>query len=68
MKRRKQCKIANRKVSDQDQQVNPPTTCTEIISEPTIPVLDVEIRDVDRYDPMWQVDPKLWKAYLSWKR
>ena len=68
MKRRKLRNIANKKVHDQDQQVNLPTTSTEIISEPTIPVLDVEIRDVDRYDPMWQVDPKLWKAYLSWKR
>ena len=65
MKRRKLRKIANKKVSDQDQQVNPLTTSTEVISEPTIPVLDVEIRDVDIYDPMWQVDLKLWKAYLS---
>ncbi|TYK06489.1 hypothetical protein E5676_scaffold70G00150 [Cucumis melo var. makuwa] len=64
MKRRKLCKIADKKVPDQDQQVNPPTTSTEIISEPTIPVPDVEINDVDRYDPMLQVDPKLWKAYL----
>ena len=50
---------------NQDQQVNPPTTSTKIISESTIPVPDVKIRDVDRYDPMWQVDLKLWKAYLS---
>ncbi|TYK24221.1 Ulp1-like peptidase [Cucumis melo var. makuwa] len=47
MKRRKLCKIANKKVPDQDQQVNPPTTSTEIISESTIPVPDVEIIDVD---------------------
>ena len=68
MKRRKLCKIANKKVPDQDQQVNPPTTSTEIISEPTIPVPDVEIIDVDTYNPMWQVDEKLWNEYLEWKR
>ncbi|KAA0067061.1 Ulp1-like peptidase [Cucumis melo var. makuwa] len=45
MKRRKICKIANKKVPDQDQQVNPPTTSTNIISELTIPVPDVEIID-----------------------
>ncbi|KAL0541140.1 hypothetical protein IC582_021179 [Cucumis melo] len=68
IKRRKLCKIANKKVIDEDEQVNPPTTSTKIISESTIPVLDVKIRDVDRYNPMWQVDPKLWKTYLEWKR
>ena len=68
MKRRKLHKIENKKVPDQDQQVNPPTTSTEIISEPTIPFLDVEIKDVDRYNPLWQVDEKLWKEYLEWKR
>ncbi|KAA0047791.1 Ulp1-like peptidase [Cucumis melo var. makuwa] len=50
IKRRKLCEIENKKVSDEDQQVNPPTTSTEIISEPTIPVPDVETRDVDRSD------------------
>ncbi|KAL0536930.1 hypothetical protein IC582_025893 [Cucumis melo] len=68
IKRRKLCEIENKKVSDEDQQVNPPTTSTEIISEPTIPVPDVETRDVDRCYPMWQVDEKLWKEYLKWKR
>ncbi|KAA0038209.1 Ulp1-like peptidase [Cucumis melo var. makuwa] len=68
IKRRKLCKIANKKVPDEDEQVNPPTTSTKIISESIIPVPDVEIRDVDRYNPMWQVNPKLWKAYLEWKR
>ncbi|KAL0541622.1 hypothetical protein IC582_021675 [Cucumis melo] len=68
IKRRKLCKIANKKVSDEDEQVNPPTTSTKIILESTIPVPDVEIRDVDRYNPMLQVNPKLWKTYLEWKR
>ncbi|KAL4017082.1 hypothetical protein IC575_024756 [Cucumis melo] len=68
IKRRKLCKIANKKVPDEDEQGNPPTTSTKIISESTIPVPDVEIREVDRYNPMWQVDPKLWKEYLQWKR
>ncbi|TYK21613.1 Ulp1-like peptidase [Cucumis melo var. makuwa] len=56
MKRRKLCKIANKKVSDQDQQ-NSPITSTEIISEPTIPVPDVEIIDTGINKPhciVWQ--------------
>ncbi|KAL4035321.1 hypothetical protein IC575_004005 [Cucumis melo] len=68
IKRRKLCKIANKKVPDEDEQVRPPITSTKIILESTIPVPDVEIRDVDRYNPMWQVDPKLWKTYLEWKK
>ncbi|KAL4030514.1 hypothetical protein IC575_008757 [Cucumis melo] len=68
IKRRKLCKIENKKVQDEDEQGNPPTTSAQIISESTTPVPDVEIREVDRYNPMWQVDPKLWKKYLQWKR
>ncbi|KAA0037751.1 Ulp1-like peptidase [Cucumis melo var. makuwa] len=68
IKRRKLCKIENKKVQDENEQGNLPTTSTKIISESTIPVPDVEIREVDRYNPMWQVDPKLWKEYLQWKR
>ncbi|KAL0556709.1 hypothetical protein IC582_005224 [Cucumis melo] len=68
IKRRKLCKIENKKVQDEDEQGNPPTTSAQIISESTTPVPDVEIREVDRYNPMWQVDPKLWKEYLQWKR
>ncbi|KAL0546973.1 hypothetical protein IC582_016892 [Cucumis melo] len=68
IKRRKLCKIENKKVQDEDEQGNPPTTSTKIIYESTIPVPDVEIREVDRYNLMWQVDPKLWKKYLQWKR
>ncbi|KAL0544868.1 hypothetical protein IC582_019998 [Cucumis melo] len=68
IKRRKLCKIENKKVQDEDEQGNLLTTSTKIISESTIPVPDVEIREVDRYNPMWQVDPKLWKEYLQWKR
>ena len=68
IKRRKLCKIENKKVQDEDEQGNLPTTSTKIISESTIPVTDIEIREVDRYNPMWQVDPKLWKEYLQWKR
>ncbi|KAL4038673.1 hypothetical protein IC575_002296 [Cucumis melo] len=68
IKRRKLCKIENKKVPDEDEQGNPPTTSTKIISESTIPVPDVEIKEVDRYNSMWQVDPKLWKEYLQWKR
>ncbi|KAL0540305.1 hypothetical protein IC582_024540 [Cucumis melo] len=68
IKERKLCKIANKKVPDEDEHGNPPTTSTKIISEFTISVPDVEIREVDRYNPMWQVDPKLWKTYLQWKR
>ncbi|KAL4035491.1 hypothetical protein IC575_004184 [Cucumis melo] len=64
IKRRKLFKIANKKVPDEDEQGNPPTTSTKIISESTIPVPDVEIREVDRYNLMWQVDQKLWKEYL----
>ncbi|KAA0066081.1 Ulp1-like peptidase [Cucumis melo var. makuwa] len=45
IKRRKICKIANKKVPDEDEQVNLPTTSTKIISESTIPGPDVEIRD-----------------------
>ncbi|TYK18649.1 MuDRA-like transposase [Cucumis melo var. makuwa] len=63
IKRRKLCKMANKKVPDEDEQVKPPTTSTKIILESTIPIPDVKIRDVDIYNPMWQVDPKLWKAY-----
>ena len=55
MKRRKLCKIANKKVSDQDQQVNPPTTSTEIISKPTILVPDVEIRDIISLASGWKI-------------
>ncbi|KAL0546531.1 hypothetical protein IC582_016442 [Cucumis melo] len=68
IKRRKLCKIENKKVQDEDEQGNPPTTSTQIISESTKPVPDVEIREVDTYNPMWQVDPKLWEEYLQWKR
>ncbi|KAL4016885.1 hypothetical protein IC575_024547 [Cucumis melo] len=68
IKRRKLCKIENKKVQDEDEQGNPPTTSAHIILESTTPVQDVEIREVDRYNPMWQVDPKLWKEYLQWKR
>ncbi|KAL0541643.1 hypothetical protein IC582_021696 [Cucumis melo] len=68
IKRRKLCKIENKKVQDEDEQDNPLTTSTQIISESTIPVPNVKIREVDRYNPMWQVDPKLWKEYLQWKR
>ncbi|TYK25901.1 Ulp1-like peptidase [Cucumis melo var. makuwa] len=57
IKRRKLCKIANKKVPDEDEQGNPPTKSTKIISESTIPVPDVEIREVDRYNSMWYVDP-----------
>ncbi|TYK28845.1 Ulp1-like peptidase [Cucumis melo var. makuwa] len=45
IKRRKLCKIANKKVPDEDEQGNSPTTSTKIISESTIPVPDVEIRE-----------------------
>ncbi|KAL4021789.1 hypothetical protein IC575_020606 [Cucumis melo] len=68
IKRRKLCKIENKMVQDEDEQGNPPTTSTQIISESTKFVPDVEIREVDTYNPMWQVDPKLWKEYLQWKR
>ncbi|KAL4025823.1 hypothetical protein IC575_014229 [Cucumis melo] len=68
IKRRKLCKIANKEVQDEDEQGNPPTTSAHIISESTTPVPDVEIREVDTYNPMWKVDPKLWKEYLQWKR
>ncbi|KAL0561295.1 hypothetical protein IC582_001717 [Cucumis melo] len=68
IKRIKLCKIANKKVQDEDEQGNPPTTSAQIISESTTPVPDVEIREVDTYNPMGQVDPKLWKEYLQWKR
>ncbi|KAL4035293.1 hypothetical protein IC575_003974 [Cucumis melo] len=68
IKRRKLCKIANKEVQDEDEQGNPPTTFAQIISESTTPVPDVEIREVDTYNPMWKVDPKLWKEYLQWKR
>ncbi|KAL0556283.1 hypothetical protein IC582_004795 [Cucumis melo] len=52
IKRRKLCKIENKKVQDEDEQGNPPTTSTKIISKSTIPVPYVEIREVDRYNPM----------------
>ncbi|KAL4010332.1 hypothetical protein IC575_030183 [Cucumis melo] len=68
IKRRKLCKIANKEVQDEDEQGNPPTTSAQIISESTTPVPDVEIREVDTYNSMWKVDPKLWKEYLQWKR
>ncbi|KAL0537373.1 hypothetical protein IC582_026351 [Cucumis melo] len=68
IKRRKLCKIANKEVQDEDEQGNPPTTSAQIISEPTTPVPDVEIIEVDTYNPRWKVDPKLWKEYLQWKR
>ncbi|KAL0549920.1 hypothetical protein IC582_014415 [Cucumis melo] len=68
IKRRKLCKIANKEVQDEYEQGNPPTTSAQIISESTTPVSDVEIREVDTYNPMWKVDPKLWKEYLQWKR
>ncbi|KAA0061902.1 Ulp1-like peptidase [Cucumis melo var. makuwa] len=68
IKRRKLCKIANKEVQDEDEQGNPPTTSAQIISESTTPVPNVEIREVDTYNPMWKVDPKLWKEYLQWKR
>ncbi|KAA0044250.1 Ulp1-like peptidase [Cucumis melo var. makuwa] len=68
IKRRKLCKIANKEVQDEDEQGNPPTTSAQIISESITPVPDVEIREVDTYNPMWKVDPKLWKEYLQWKR
>ncbi|KAL0546648.1 hypothetical protein IC582_016560 [Cucumis melo] len=68
IKRRKLCKIANKEVQDEDEQGNPPTTSAQIISESTTHVPDVEIREVDTYNLMWKVDPKLWKEYLQWKR
>ncbi|KAL4014327.1 hypothetical protein IC575_026529 [Cucumis melo] len=68
IKRRKLCKIANKEVQDEDEQGNPPTTSAQIISESSTPVPDVEIREVDTYNPMWKVDTKLWKEYLQWKR
>ncbi|KAL4037507.1 hypothetical protein IC575_001103 [Cucumis melo] len=68
IKRRKLCKIANKEVQHEDEQGNPPTTSAQIISVSTTPVPDVEIREVDPYNPMWKVDPKLWKEYLQWKR
>ena len=68
IKRRKLCKIENKKVQDEDEQGNPPTTSAQIISVSTTPVPDVEIREVDPYNPMWKVDPKLWKEYLQWKK
>ncbi|KAL4021018.1 hypothetical protein IC575_019807 [Cucumis melo] len=52
IKRRKLCKIANKEVQDEDEQGNPPTTSAQIISESTTPVPDVEIREVDTYNPM----------------
>ena len=55
-------------MQDEDEQGNPPTTSAQIISESTTPVPDVEIREVDPYNPMWKVDPKLWKEYLQWKK
>ena len=55
-------------MQDEDEQGNPPTTSAQIISVSTTPVPDVEIREVDPYNPMWKVDPKLWKAYLQRKR
>ena len=45
-------------------QVNPLRPPTGVISKPIVPVLNVELRDVDRYDSMWSVDPKL----SAWKR
>ncbi|KAL0551374.1 hypothetical protein IC582_010460 [Cucumis melo] len=54
-KRRKLCKIANKEVQDEDEQGNPPTTSAQIISESTTPVPDVEIREVDTYNPMWKL-------------
>ncbi|KAL0543899.1 hypothetical protein IC582_019004 [Cucumis melo] len=68
IKRRKLCKLANKEVQHEDEQGNPPTTSAQIISVSTTPVPDVEIREVDPYNPMWKVDPKLWKEYLQWKR
>ncbi|XP_050938112.1 uncharacterized protein LOC127148462 isoform X2 [Cucumis melo] len=68
IKRRKLCKIANKEVQHEDEQGNPPTTSAQIISVSTTPVPDVEIREVDPYNPMWKVDPKLWKEYLQWKK
>ena len=66
IKRRNLCKIEDKKLSVQ--QVNPTTTFIEVILKPIIPVPDVKLRDADSYDPVWPVDPKLWNAYLSWKR
>ncbi|KAA0040898.1 Ulp1-like peptidase [Cucumis melo var. makuwa] len=52
IKRRKLCKIENKKVEDEDEQGNPPTTSAQIISESKTPVPDAEIREVDRYNPI----------------
>ncbi|KAL4035335.1 hypothetical protein IC575_004019 [Cucumis melo] len=38
IKRRKLCKIENKKVQDEDEQGNPPTTSAQILSESTTPV------------------------------
>ncbi|KAA0038330.1 Ulp1-like peptidase [Cucumis melo var. makuwa] len=46
IKRRKLCKIENKKVEDEDEQGNPPTTSAQIISESKTPVPDVEIREL----------------------
>ncbi|KAA0060808.1 Ulp1-like peptidase [Cucumis melo var. makuwa] len=51
IKRRKLCKIENKKVQDEDEQGNPPTTSTQIISESTKPVPDVEIRELEINKP-----------------
>ena len=48
IKRMKLCKIADKKVPDQ--QVNPLITSTEVILKPTIHVPYVKLRDVDSYD------------------
>ncbi|KAL4021547.1 hypothetical protein IC575_020350 [Cucumis melo] len=66
IKRRKLCKIANKEVQHEDEQGNPPTTSADHIDLQHCP--GCGNREVDPYNPMWKVDPKLWKEYLQWKR
>ncbi|KAL4023315.1 hypothetical protein IC575_017067 [Cucumis melo] len=66
IKRRKLCKIANKEVQDEDEQGNPPDICSDHIESTTHP--GCGNREVDTYNLMWKVDPKLWKEYLQWKR
>lgn len=48
-----------------DLQVNPLRPPTGVKAKPIVFVLEVELRDVDRYEPIWPVNPKLLKAYLA---
>ena len=66
IKRRKLSKTKDEKILVQ--QVNPLIPPTGVISKPTLPVLDVKLRGIDKYDPLWPVDQALWKVCLTWKR